>query len=355
MNPTAFSAPAVAGSHTAPSVSAVMGLVLLALLPGIGAYFHYFGPSILVQLLLATVVALLCEALVLAIRRVPVLPCLFDLSAVLTAWLLALSMPPMIPWWINASSTAFAILAAKHVYGGLGYNPFNPAMAGFCAAIVAFPKQMSLWPPPLEMAATRYDFVTLLGYIFPGWIGEGRRLDAETMATPLDLTKTRISSGQTWADLDGLPILGHLGGTGTEVIAACYIAGGLFLWARKIVTWHMPAAFIAGVALPALAVHAIDPTHHGSTVFHLFAGATMLGAFFIVTDPVSGATTPIGKLVFAGLAGVLTYVIREFGGYVDGVAFAVLIMNCAAPLVDAWTRPAIFGATTARAGGEAAR
>jgi Na+-translocating ferredoxin:NAD+ oxidoreductase subunit D len=327
------------------TVTTVMGTVLLALVPGIVGYYYFFGPAILIQLAVSTLVALACEAAMLVVRRAPLRPYLIDLSAVLTAWLFSLSVPPLVPWWITAAGVAFAIVVAKHLYGGLGNNPFNPAMAGFCAMIVAFPKQMSQWPPPLDMAATRYTFEELVGYIFPQ-IRDAAvryRLDAETMATPLDVVKAHIEVGQQMSDLASLPIFGHVGGADSEIVAALYLLGGLFMWWRGVVTWHMPVAFLAGMAIPAAVAQVVDPTHQAGILFHLCAGGSVLGAFFIVTDPVSGATTPRGKLVFAAAAGSLTWLIRVLGGYVDGVAFAVLVMNCCVPLIDAYTQPAVFG------------
>jgi Na+-translocating ferredoxin:NAD+ oxidoreductase subunit D len=325
------------------SVTLVMFKVMAALLPGIAAYVWYFGPAILVTLAIASLTALFSEALILWLRRVPVRPFVGDLSAVVTAWLLALSMPPLSVWWLTVSATLFAIVIAKHLYGGLGSNPFNPAMAGWAAMLISFPLQMSHWSPPSVLAATRTDFMTELTYIFREFSSRRILIDAETMATPLDTLKTQIGFKQHVADILVMPIYGHFAGHGTEIIALCYLIGGLYLVQQKIITWHMPAAFLGAIALIAVALQIANPLRYASAWFHLFGGASMLGAFFIVTDPVSGATTPKGKLIFAGAAGLLTYLIRVFGGYPDGVAFAVLIMNMCAPLIDARTQPPVFG------------
>ena len=318
--------------------------VLLALVPGIIVYVRFFGPAILVSLALATVTALAAEAVMLRLRGVALKLFLTDLSAVVTAWLLALSMPPLAPWWLTVSANLFAIVVVKHLYGGLGNNPFNPAMAGYAAMLISFPMQISAWPPPNMLAATRIDFATQVGYIFRDFVSSTKFLiDAETMATPLDTLKTQLGFKQTTTQIFDMPMFGELAGEGTEIVALAYLLGGLFLLQQKVITWHMPAAFLGSLALIAGVAALLEPARYASPTFHLLAGASMLGAFFIVTDPVSGTTTPKGKLLFAAGAGLLTYVIRVYGGYPDGVAFAVLIMNSCAPLIDAHTQPPVFG------------
>ena len=326
------------------SVTKVMFKVMLGLVPGIIAYVYYFGPAILVSLAIASVTALVAEAILLVIRRKPVWPFLSDMSALLTAWLLALSMPPLSPWWLTVMATLFAIVIAKHIFGGLGYNPFNPAMAGFAAALIAFPSPMSHWSPPNQIAATRVEFKDQLNHIFPEFANKAFVIDAESMATPLDTLKIHVSTKEKIADFTSyMPIFGSLAGKGTEMIALAYLLGGLFLWQQRLITWHLPIAFLAVTAGLAEFFHLIDSTKHASALFHLFGGATMIGAFFIITDPVSAATTPRGKLIFAAGAALLTFLIRVFGGYPDGVAFAVLFMNMCVPLIDAYTKPPVFG------------
>lgn len=334
------------------SVTKVMFKVMLGLVPGVIAYVYYFGPAILVSLAIASVTALVAEAILLLIRRKPVWPFVSDMSALLTAWLLALSMPPLSPWWLTVTATLFAIVIAKHIFGGLGYNPFNPAMAGFAAALIAFPSAMSHWSPPNEIASTRVAFRDQLNYIFPEFANKAFVIDAEAMATPLDTLKVHLSTKEKIDDFSYMPIFGKLAGKGTEMIALAYLLGGLFLWQQRLITWHLPIAFLAVVAGMAELFHLIDPTKHASAIFHLFGGATILGAFFIITDPVSAATTPKGKIIFAAGAALLTFVIRVFGGYPDGVAFAVLFMNMCVPLIDAYTIPPVFGRKPIRARGK---
>lgn len=326
------------------SISSIMFKVLGALLPAIAAYVYLFGPAILINLALASATALAAEAAMLQIRRYPVKYFLFDGSALLTAWLLALSIPPMTPWWLIVVGTLFAIVIAKHLYGGLGNNLFNPAMVGFAVLMISFPAHMTHWLTPALLPHDSLSFGQILEYVFGGTLPAGMKLDAVTTATPLDTLKTQLQLQHTISEIQAAhPIYSALSGKGTEILAGLYLLGGLFLLKQRIITWHLPVAFLGTLAATAVVFQLIDPARYASPVFHLFAGGAMLGAFFIVTDYVTGPTTPKGKLIFGCGAGFLEYVIRVLGGYPDGVAFSVLIMNAAVPLIDAYTQPAVFG------------
>lgn len=327
----------------APSVGAIMFKVLLALVPAVIAYVYVFGGAILVTLTLATVTALLCEATLLKMRGKPIQPFLMDFSAVVTAWLLALALPPLAPWWLVVVGTFFAIVIAKQLYGGLGYNPFNPAMVGYAVLLISFPVLMTKWPAPLSLAQSPLGFFDQLHFIFSGLLPADVQIDAVTSATPLDYLKTQLMLHHVTANIMTSPIFGSIGATGGEIISLAYLLGGLYLWQQKIISWHLPTAFLGTLALIAGAFYLADATHFASPLFHLTTGASMLCAFFIITDPVSGPTTPRGKLYFAAGVAILTYLIRVYGGYPDGVAFSVLIMNMCVPLIDALTQPRVFG------------
>ncbi|MFP5418544.1 MAG: RnfABCDGE type electron transport complex subunit D [Gammaproteobacteria bacterium] len=324
------------------SVTQIMAWVLAALLPGVAVYVWLFGPGIVVTLALATATAVAAEAAMLKLRGYPAKPFLTDLSAIVTAWLLALSLPALAPWWLIVAGTLFAIVVAKHLYGGLGQNIFNPAMVGYAVLIVSFPVQMTQWPGPLELTAAPLTLAQSATVIFGGEVPRAT-LDAVTMATPLDTLRTGLLQQLTVDEILSRPIFGLYGGTGFEWLAAAFLLGGLVLWALRIISWQVPLAFLAGVWLAAGFLHFFDAGRFGAPWFHLFAPSVMLGAFFIATDPVSGATTPRGKLIFGLGAGVLTIVIRTWGGYPDGVAFAILLMNLSVPLIDAWTQPPVYG------------
>lgn len=328
--------------HGSDSVTRIMAWVLGALVPGIAAYVWLFGPGILVTLTLATVTAVAAEAAMLKARGYPVRPFLSDLSAVVTAWLLALSLPALAPWWLIVTGTLFAIVVAKHLYGGLGQNIFNPAMVGYAVLIISFPVQMTHWPGPLELTAVHLTLGQSAAIIF-GSDTPRATLDAVTMATPLDALRTGLLQQHTVDEIVRAPIFGHVGGTGFEWLAFAFWLGGLLLWARRIISWHVPMAFLLGVLLTAGLLHFYDTDRYGSALFHFFAPSVALAAFFIATDPVSGATTPRGKLVFGFGAGLLTIVIRTWGGFPDGVAFAILLMNICAPLIDQYTQPRVYG------------
>ena len=325
------------------SVRSVMLRVAVALVPGIAAYVHFFGAAILVQIALASATALAAEAIVLGLRRRSVWRFVSDGSALVTAWLIALTFPPIAPWWLVVAATLFAVVIVKHLYGGLGQNPFNPAMAAFALMIVAYPALMSQWPAPGQL-----DFTTQLDLIFGG----ARAADAITGATPLDALRTALKSAANPDSplynlpasqlMDG-PAFGTLGGQGSEWVALGYLLGGLWLIQRRIITWHIPFAFCAALFAVAGLLWAVKPAGFASPLFHLASGGSMLGAFFILTDPVSGATTPRGKLLFAAGAACLTYIIRAFGAYPDGIAFATLLMNILVPLIDMKTQAPVFG------------
>ncbi len=325
------------------SVQRVMGLVLLALLPGIAAYVWKVGAGVLVNLAIGTLTAVAAEALVLRLRRRPVGLAVTDLSAVVTAWLVTLCFPPIVPWWLTMSAVLVAIVAVKHLYGGLGQNPFNPAMVAYCVMIVAFPALMSQWPP-----AGQLPFDTQLGLI----LGGARDIDGITGATALDALRTGLRGGAASVDtVLQSPAFGFLGGRGWEWISVGYVAGGLFLLATRTITWHMPVAFIGALAVISGLFWLADPARFASPLFHLATGGAMLAAFFIVTDPVSGATTPRGKLIFAAGIALIAWLIRTFGAYPEGIAFGVLLMNICVPLIDMKTQPRVFGHRGGTGGG----
>ena len=326
------------------SVRSVMLRVMAALLPGIAAYVWFFGAGVLIQLALASAAALAGEAIMLAIRKKPLWLFLGDGSALVTGWLIALTFPPIGPWWLVVAATLFAIVIVKHLYGGLGQNPFNPAMAAFCVMIVAYPQLMSQWPTAGVIGGFQH-IPEQLDLIF-GATGL-RHLDAITMATSLDALRTALHTADAHATVSSVagsnPAFGSFGGKGWEWVGLGYLLGGLWLIQQRIITWHIPCAFLATLAVIAALFNLISPGQHAGALFHLLSGGAMLGAFFIATDPVSGATTPRGKLIYAAGIALLTWIIRSFGAYPDGVAFATLLMNICAPLIDMWTQPAVFG------------
>ena len=325
------------------TVGSVMRSVLYALVPGIVLHVWFFGPGLLVQILLASVFAVLFEAVMLSLRGREVGLFLRDYSALVTAVLFALCIPPLAPWWISAIAMFMAIVVAKHLYGGLGQNVFNPAMIGYVVALISFPQYMTRWQAPSGIAEATLGLSDTLTAIFGGRLPADMTWDSITRATPLDTLKTGLHSGLPVTEITQSPLFGTLGALGWEWIAAAYLAGGIFLLSRRVISWHVPAATLGAVVICTAPFWLLDPAGHASPVQHLLSGGLMLGAFFIATDPVSGCTSNLGRLWFGAGVGLLTLVIRYWGGYPDGVAFAVLLMNMAAPLIDRYTRPRVYG------------
>ena len=256
-----------------------------------------------------------------------------------TGVLLALALPPLAPWWIPVIGSGFAIVVAKQLYGGLGYNPFNPAMAGYVVLLISFPLELGRWTPPFEPLG----LPDTLALVFTGTLPAGITIDGLTQATPMDAVKTQLGLNLTISELSGHGLFGHFGARGWEWINASYLLGGLWLLKSRVIQWQIPVGTLAGLFCLALVFYTVDPDTFASPVFQLFSGASMLGAFFIATDPVSASTTPRGRLIFGAGIGMLTFLIRTWGGYPDGMAFAVLLMNMAAPTIDHYTQPRVFG------------
>jgi len=337
-------------NHQQGKTSALMRLVIYATIPGIIAQWYFFGWGNLIHIAMAIAVALVTEFVILSLREKKITEQLFDGSAILTAVLLGISLPAIAPWWVTVIGTIFAIAVVKQLYGGLGHNPFNPAMAAYVVLLISFPVQMTAWLPPSELMTIQLDFVNTAAVIFTSFTIDGysveqlrTHIDGFTMATPLDTVKTNLTLGLTIDESMMSPVIGEHVGVGWQWVNLGFLIGGIFLLFKKAIPLATPASFLATLWLCTFIAYAIDPSENPSTLFHWFNGACMLGAFFILTDPVSGATSVKGRIVFGALAALLVFIIRKFGGYPDGVAFAVLLCNMAAPLIDQYTRPRTYG------------
>lgn len=324
------------------SVAATMRTVLYALVPGIILHFVFFGPGILIQIVLASGFALFWEALLLRIRRQDSTRFLMDFSALLTAALFALCIPPLAPWWISAIGMFFAIVVSKHLFGGLGQNVFNPAMVGYVVVLVSFPLHLTRWLPTQALSEAP-GFLPSLELVLGYGVATSFDWDGVTQATALDSVKTALHMGQSLLDNGTSAAHGSWGSDGWAWIAMAYALGGIYLLIKRVIDWQVPCAVIGSLLLLTLPGWWMDPTSHASPIHHILSGAVVLGAFFIATDPVSGCTSAQGRLWFGVGIGVLTYTIRRWGGYPDGLAFAVLLMNMAAPLIDQYTQPRVYG------------
>jgi electron transport complex protein RnfD len=333
------------------TVQDMMLKVLYALIPGTLASIYFFGWGVLFNLLIAISVCLLSEAIILKIRQRDVTASLMDGSALVTACLLALALPSLAPWWLTVIASISAIAVAKHLYGGLGFNPFNPAMVGYIVVMISFPLEMTLWTAPMGVPHGSTigwpDFSTTFNWVFLGALPYGESIDSISMATPIDLLKTQLSQfhdvSETRNNPDFSALFSSISGTGWQWINILYLAGGIWLVKKGVADWRIPTAFLISLVLISNLFAVIDYSANSSALFHAFSGGTMLCAFFIATDPVSASTTPTGRWIYGAGIGALVYIIRSWGGYPDGIAFAVVLMNIAAPLIDYYTQPKVYG------------
>lgn len=333
------------------NVQAVMLHVLLALVPAALAYVWFFGFGFIFNLLIATLFCAAGEASMLRLRGRPAEDGLSDLSVLVTAALLAFALPALTPWWVTATAALFAVVVAKHLYGGLGFNIFNPAMVGYVAVFMAFPMYMNLWTAP-RMGDLDYHYLSFyetISYTLTGSLPDYLTFDAISRATPLDMVTTGLNNMRTFDELRAYSMMGDFGGRGWEWIGNFTAIGGAWLLLRKIIRWQIPFGVLMGVLLPSGLFYFLEPGVHASPGFHLFGGGTILCAFFIATDPVTAATSDKGRLFYGFGIGLLIYAIRRWGSYADGVAFAVLLMNMAVPALDYVTRPRIVGHARKRA------
>lgn len=332
-------------AHDLVSIPRTMGLVMLALLPATLFGLWQFGWPAIWLFLVTLAGALLAEILSLWIAGKPVRPDLSDGTALLTGWLLAMTLPPWAPWWIGVVGGLLAIVVAKQVFGGVGQNLFNPAMVARVALLIAFPLEMTRFVEPTPLfSAEAPGLVESLGITFGG-----QGFDAFSGATVLGQVRTGLGQGETlatilpdlYAPLSGA--LGTVAGSLGETSELLLLLGGLFLLYKRVITWHIPVALLGTIAVLATLMHLIDPAHYAGPLYHLVSGATLLGAFFIATDPVTSPVSARGQLIFGAGCGLLIYVIRTWAGYPEGVAFAVLLMNASAPLIDHYVKPRIYG------------
>ncbi|MDX9765937.1 MAG: RnfABCDGE type electron transport complex subunit D [Ectothiorhodospiraceae bacterium] len=340
----------VAGPHThaTAGVGGIMLQVMLALVPATLFGIWLYGWPALNLFVVTLSTCAIAEALSVRIGGRSAAAALGDGSALLTGWLLAMTLPPWAPWWIGVVGGLFAVMVGKQVFGGIGQNLFNPAMLARVVLLIAFPLELTTWIAPQPLTQTGSPgFVEGLAITFTGVTPE--RLDAVSSATLLGHLKTEIGRGtQLTAALDGWyepsqAWFGHMAGSFAETSALLILLGGLYLMVRRIIDWQIPAAMLGTLALLASLMHMIAPERYADAGVHLLSGGAMLGAFFIATDPVTSPSTLRGRLLFGAGCGLLVYVIRSFGGYPEGVAFAVLLMNAVTPLIDHYVRPRIYG------------
>jgi len=333
-------------AHGGNSINRTMALVMLALVPATLLSLYLFGWPAIFLFLATLLTAVLAEAFALKLSGRPVRPFLLDGSALLTGWLLAMTLPPWAPWWIGVVGALLAIIIGKQVFGGIGQNLFNPAMVARVALLISFPLEMTLFHQPFPLfSAQAPAFMDSLAITFGG----ADTIDAVSSATTLGYLKTELARGitldQVSSGADNLWLLtwGKVAGSMGETSALLILLGGLFLIYKRVITWHIPLSMLGALVLLALLFHLIDPTRYVGPLTHLMSGAAMLGAFFIATDLVTSPVSLRGQILFGAGCGLLVYVIRTWAGYPEGVAFAVMLMNACTPLIDRYLKPRIYG------------
>lgn len=327
------------------SVRQLMMKVQLASVPALLVHAYFYGIGILVQILIGLTVAFIAEYSILKLRNKPVRPYLTDWTLVITTIDIAFCLPPTSPWWVMVLAVLFAIIIAKQLFGGMGYNIFNPAMAGYAFVLLSFPAVTTVWHLPHTLTTTSLDAWQTIIFIFTGQLPPTLTLDALTGATPLEAARTGLLNEQTLSHIMNSEIIFAGQGYAPSLfwLSMAFLAGGLWLLYKRVIRWQLPVGFLTSITLLATLFHWYDPEHYASVSFHLFSGATLFAAFFIITDPVTSSTTPSGRLYFAMGAGALVYIIRTWGGYADAIAFSVLIMNMLVPWIDSMTQPRVYG------------
>ncbi len=317
--------------HSGKSTNKIMYGVIIALIPAMAVSFYYFGLSAIILTLVSIVSCLLFEWLIqkFIIKGKTTIT---DGSAIITGMLLAFNVPTSLPIWMLVIGALVSIGIAKMSYGGLGKNPFNPALVGRVFLLISFPVDMTTWPKP-NLPFNTLNFM----------------VDGLTGPTPLGIVKEGLKQGQTVDQLQSsLPqyaemLFGQMGGSLGEVSAIAIILGGLFLLFKKIITWQIPVAFIGSTFVFAAILWQIDPTQFVNPMFHLVTGGLLLGAIFMATDMVTSPMSRSGQIVFGVGCGLLTILIRVWGAYPEGVSFAILLMNAVTPLINKGFKPKKFG------------
>jgi electron transport complex protein RnfD len=313
--------------HTKESVPNIMRSVIYALLPAAVMALMMFGINAFRVMIVAVASAVFCEYILqkwIMKTRVTV----DDYSAAVTGLLLAFNVPSNLPTGMVIAGSVFAVAVGKMTFGGLGNNPFNPALVGRVFLLISFPVAMTTWPKPLT---NLWSF------------------DTVTTATPLGILKEGVKQGShlkclfpklpTYSDL----FVGTIPGSMGEISALMLIIGGIYLLLKRIITWHIPASMIGTIMAFTGILWLIDPSKYADPLFHVLSGGVMLGAIFMATDMVTSPMTPAGQLIFGASIGLLTVIIRIWGGYPEGVSFAILIMNALVPVIDKYFTPKKYG------------
>lgn len=334
-------------AHDRSSIGLLMARVCIALTPVTLWGFYCFGWPAIILFAVTTGAAILTEIVCLYLMGQPV-GRIRDNSAMLTGWMLALTLPPWAPWWVGAGGAFFAIAIGKQIYGGIGQNLFNPALLARTALLISFPVELTTWVNVTPITSTAAPgFVTSLGIIFNG----ETLADGMTGATWLGAIKAAAAGGTHLGDMIGqeFPLkdafFGVTRGSMGETSELLALIGGIYLLIRRVISWHIPVALLGTLAALSLLAEQVYPDRYAGPLFHLTSGGIMIGAFFYATEYVTSPSTPAGKLAFGIGCGAVLFAIRSWGGFPEAVAFAILLMNALTPLIDRVFRPRAYGRT----------
>ena len=311
------------------NVRKIMYGVIIAMIPALLVSVYYFGLGAIRVNLIAIASCMFFEWIFQKFL-IKGKNTITDGSAIVTGMLLAFNVPSNLPWWIVVIGALVAVGVGKMSFGGLGKNPFNPALVGRVFLLISFPVQMTSWPK-----------IQVLNFAMT---------DAETGATPLAIVKEGLGQGQSFSEImQQMPtgyadmFFGQMGGSLGEISALALIVGGIYMLVRKIISWHIPVSIIGSIAVFTGILYAINPEANATPLFHILTGGVLLGAIFMATDMVTSPMTYKGMIIFGIGIGIITVCIRVWGAYPEGISFAILIMNSVVPLINNWCKPKRFG------------
>lgn len=328
------------------SIQRVMFGVVIALIPAIVGSVYFYGVRALLLILLSCLAALITEGFIQKARGVPVT--IGDGSALVTGVLLAFNVPPGVPWWMPVVGSVFAIAIGKQVFGGVGYNPLNPALLGRAFLLASWPVQMTTaWIPSRggTLSGLALNGVDVVTQATPLAV---MRKVSEIIADPNSTTHQIVQAREILADLGSSESIanlftGSVGGCIGETSAVLLLIGAAYLMFKHFIEWRIPGTYIVTVAVLTWIFGGPSGLFSGNALFHILAGGLILGAFYMATDMVTSPVSPKGMIIFGVGCGVLTSIIRLVGGYPEGVSYSILLMNVATPLIDRHTRPKKFG------------
>lgn len=328
------------------SIRKIMFLVITACIPGILTKCYFFGIGTLIQLVLSIIVAVVVEIIILKIRSKNIKVHLWDNSVIVTSILFAVSIPPLLPWWITVLGIFFSVLVGKHLYGGLGQNIFNPAMIGYAVLLISFPIYMNNWNENNLDTFCLKDIRKSFNAVFYSkniLDNPNFSVDGFTEATPLNDFKIKSHFKNDYIERQVSNYKRNSFQKHWEYINISFFLGGIFLLFLKIICWRIPIFFLFFLGFLSSVTYFYSPDLFMSPFVHIFSGGTMMCAFFIATDPVTTASTNLGKIIFSIIMSFLVWIIRNYSEYPDGIAFAVLLSNMIVPLIDHYIKTSGYG------------